>query len=248
MRIAALYDIHANASALEAALSDARASRAELVVIGGDVVPGPLPRESLDLIASLDLPVRCIRGNGESAVLAHVAGEALPHLPPNVRDSIAWTAAQLRPTDRELIASWPPTLRLALPLLGDVLFCHATPRSDTEIFTRLTPDRSLLPIFDAAAASLVVCGHTHMQFDRTLGATRVVNAGSVGMPFGAPGAWWLLLDETVEFRHTPFDLDAAAARIRASAYPRAGDFADRHVLHPPSDEEMLALLERGSVR
>lgn len=248
MRIAALYDIHGNAPALEATLRDVREASADLIVIGGDVLPGPLPLETLDLIASLDLPVRCIRGNGESAVLAHLAGRELPHLPASVRDIIAWTAAQLRPGDRTLIASWPATHRLTLPARGDVLFCHATPRSDTEIFTRLTPVAPLVSIFEGAAARLVVCGHTHMPFDRTIGATRVVNAGSVGMPFGASGAWWILLAETVEYRHTPFDLEAAASRIRTSAYPQAGEFADRHVLHPPSEEEMLALLERGSVR
>jgi predicted phosphodiesterase len=64
--------------------------------------------------------------------------------------------------------------------LGEVLFCHATPRDENESFTRLTPESGLLPIFEGLNASVVVCGHTHMQFDRMIGSTRVVNAGSVG--------------------------------------------------------------------
>jgi diadenosine tetraphosphatase ApaH/serine/threonine PP2A family protein phosphatase len=86
---------------------------------------------------------------------------------------------------------------------------------------------------------VVVCGHTHMQFDRMIGTTRVVNAGSVGMPFGEPGAYWLLLGPDVELRHTSYDLKRAAERIRQTDYPQAEDFAARYVLQPPSEGEML---------
>lgn len=87
---------------------------------------------------------------------------------------------------------------------------------------------------------MVVCGHTHMQFDRTIGRTRrVVNAGSVGMPFEEPGAYWLLLGPDVQLRHTPYDLASAATRIRDTAYPQAEEFAARNVLQPPSEEATL---------
>ena len=123
--------------------------------------------------------------------------------------------------------------------MGEVLFCHATPRSDTEIFTRLTPEDHLLPVFAHLSTSLVVCGHTHMQFDRTVGDLRVVNAGSVGMPFGEPGAHWLLVGSGVEFRRTSYDLESAARRVRSTRYPEAAQFADRSILRPPSEAEML---------
>ena len=74
------------------------------------------------------------------------------------------------------MAGWPRTLRLEIDRLGEVLFCHATPRSETEIFTRRTPEAALLTRFDGLGVSVVVCGHTHMQFDRSVGGTRVVNA------------------------------------------------------------------------
>jgi diadenosine tetraphosphatase ApaH/serine/threonine PP2A family protein phosphatase len=131
------------------------------------------------------------------------------------------------------------TLRLEIPGLGEVLFCHATPRNENECFTRLTPEDRLVPIFEGVNAPVVVCGHTHMQFDRLIGRTRVVNAGSVGMPFGEPGADWLLLGPGVQLRHTPYDLTKAAARIRATDNPQAEDFATRYVLQPPSEREML---------
>jgi hypothetical protein len=59
------------------------------------------------------------------------------------------------------------------------------------------------------------------------------------MPFGPPGADWLLLGPGVEFRHTSYDLDAAAERIRATAYPQAREFADTFVLNPPTEAAML---------
>jgi diadenosine tetraphosphatase ApaH/serine/threonine PP2A family protein phosphatase len=128
--------------------------------------------------------------------------------------------------------------------LGEVLFCHATPRNDTEIFTRLTPEDRLLPIFGNLDASVAVCGHTHMQFDRMIGNIRVVNAGSVGMPFGEPGAYWLLLGPDVQLRHTPYDLAKAAEHIRDTQYPQAHDFAARNVLQPPSAGETLEAFTR----
>ena len=87
-----------------------------------------------------------------------------------------------------------------------------------------------------------------MQFDRTIGQTQVMNAGSVGMPFGQPGADWLLLESTAQLRHTGYDLKAAAARIRATAYPQAEEFVAGHVIRPPSEAEMLerfAAMELG---
>jgi diadenosine tetraphosphatase ApaH/serine/threonine PP2A family protein phosphatase len=131
-----------------------------------------------------------------------------------------------------------------------VLFCHATPRNDTEIFTRQTTEEKLRPIFDAAGAPLVICGHTHMQFDRTIGDVRVVNAGSVGMPFGATGAYWLLLGPTardLDLRRTQYDLAAAAGRIRATAYPQADEFATRNVLDPPSEAAILDAFSRAEL-
>jgi diadenosine tetraphosphatase ApaH/serine/threonine PP2A family protein phosphatase len=139
-------------------------------------------------------------------------------------------------------------LRVEIPALGDVLFCHATPQNDTDVFTRLTPEDRLLPIFESLDVSVVVCGHTHMQFDRTVGKIRVVNAGSVGMPFGEPGADWLLLGGDVELRHTDYDLLKAAERIRQTNYPTAVDFAEDNVLRPPSEEKTLKLFSSAELK
>ena len=239
MRVAAIYDIHGNLPALEAVLQDIRQAEVDRVVVGGDVVPGPMPRQAIARLLDLDIPVQFIRGNGEVDVLAEMAGMEVGRVSKQFREVVRWSALQLRPEHQQVLASWPPTCRLEIRGLGEVLFCHATPRSDTEVFTRLTSEDRLLPVFDGLDVPVVVCGHTHMQFDRMIGKIRVVNAGSVGMPYGEAGAFWLLLGPDVHLRHTPYDLAKAASRIRETNYPQAEEFAAGNILQTPLEEEML---------
>jgi diadenosine tetraphosphatase ApaH/serine/threonine PP2A family protein phosphatase len=168
--------------------------------------------------------------------------------PESIIEIYRWTAAQLQPEFEPVLARWPKTLQLEIDGLGQVLFCHSTPRSETEGFTRLTSEDRLLPIFDGLNARVVVCGHTHMQFDRMVGRTRVVNAGSVGMPFGEPGAYWLLLGPDIQLRHTSYDLAKAAERICTTSYPQAKEFAARNVLQPPSEKEMLEAFNKAELK
>ena len=258
MRVAALYDIHGNLPALEAVLDVIHQAAVDAVVVGGDVVPGPMPRESLRLLLELDRAVHFIHGNGELAMLAQMTaptedavtywGTTSGARPPEpVREVYRWTARQLRPDYESELASWPRILRLDVDGLGGVLFCHGTPRSETEIFTRLTPEERLVPLFDGLQVSLAICGHTHMQFDRQIGRTRVVNAGSVGMPFGTTGACWVVLGPGVQLQQTSYDLAQAAERIRATSYPQAEEFAVRNVLSAPSETEMLEAFRRAEL-
>lgn len=68
------------------------------------------------------------------------------------------------------------------------------------------------------------------------------------MPFGEPGADWLLLGPGVQLRHTAYDLTKAAERIRATNYPQAHDFAAHYILQPPSEAEMLERYGRVELR
>jgi predicted phosphodiesterase len=172
MRVAALYDIHGNFFALQAALREVRAAHVDLVVIGGDVLPGPMPRETLDCLLALEVPVRFIHGNGDRLVVTHLAGGDIGEVPESFRDMIHWTARQLSAEQRRIIERWPATHQCDMPELGTILFCHATPRNDTEIFTALTAEERLISVFADVKASVVVCGHTHIQFDRTVAGRR----------------------------------------------------------------------------
>jgi diadenosine tetraphosphatase ApaH/serine/threonine PP2A family protein phosphatase len=223
MRTAALYDIHGNLPALEAALNDARIHEADRIVVGGDVLPGPMPAQCLDLLLAVELPVTFIVGNGEVAVIAERDGRDSGLGP--YRPMLQWVAAQLTDVHVRAIASWPKTARL-----DDVLFCHATPRDENEFVNAATADATIVSIFEAAGAPVVVCGHTHVQYDRRAGRVRIVNAGSVGMPFDGGGTCWLLIDGEPRLMRTAYDVQTAARTIAATAYPGAADFAENYVI------------------
>jgi putative phosphoesterase len=241
MRIAVLSDIHGNLPAFEAVLPEVRRERVDQIVIGGDVLVGPMSREVLTELVNLDIPVRFLYGNCEVAVMQAMADKLPSTIPEQYREWIRWTAEQVRSDYETMLASWPKTITLDVPGVGDVLFCHGTPRDENEIITQVTPEDRVMSVLEGVAARIVVCGHTHMQYDRMIGRTRVVNAGSVGMPFGEPGADWLLLGPDVQLRHTDYDVREAAARVRATAYPGAEEFASKYVLNPPTAAEMLEL-------
>jgi putative phosphoesterase len=244
MRIAAIYDIHGNLPALEAVLDDIERESVDQLVVGGDVVLGPMPRETLGRLLDLDLPTQFISGNCEREVVATLNGAPSSGLPQAVRETMSWVAEEVGPAVGNILASWPETVRVRMPELGDVLFCHATPRNDYEIITQLTSDDRLSSVLQGVDAPLIVCGHTHMQFDRTVGKTRIVNAGSVGMPFGEPGAYWLLLEADVQLRRTDFDRIDAAEQVRLTKYPQAEEFA-KNVIRPPTAEAMLEVFARA---
>jgi putative phosphoesterase len=245
MRVAALYDIHANLPALEAVLAEVQQAAVDQIVIGGDVLPGPMPVQSMERLRALRTSAHYIMGNGDREVLAARRGAESQKLPDWALEGIRWNARSLSAEHERWILSWPKTTSLEIPGLGRTLFCHATPREDNEIFTRLTDEARLLPLFANVDADVVVCGHTHMQFDRRIGNTRVVNAGSVGMPFGQPGAEWLLLGSGIELRHTDYDLADAAQRIAATGFPQVPEF---DMLKPPPPEKMLELYGRAELK
>ena len=251
MHVAAIYDVHANLPALEAVIEEIRQAKVEQIIVGGDVVPGPMCRETIAYLLDLDIPALFIQGNGDREVAAQINGietDWFRTTPERWREPVRSSAQQLDAEHSRLLASWPKALSLEIPRLGEVVFCHATPRNDTEMFTRQTPEAALLPVFAGVDAPVVVCGHTHMQFDRVIGKTRAVNAGSVGMPFGKPGAYWLLLGPEVQLRRTRYDLAKAAERIRCSQYPQAEEFAARNILQPPSEAASLETFARVEIK
>ena len=247
MKIAALYDIHGNLPALNALLEELKEVQPDVIVVGGDIVSGPMPGQALERLSLLGDQARFIRGNGDREVVMAFDGEPLrADMSENGRRRTRWVAEQLTSSQRDFLAQLPEQITLHVEGLGNVLFCHATPRSDEEIFTSITSQERLAAIFTGIEQPIVVCGHTHMQFERGVGGVRILNAGSVGMPFAdEPGAYWLLLSpEGCEFRRTTYDGEAAAEVIRASGDPQAQKFAEENVLQVPTATEATDMLER----
>src|SRR3990172_2124782 len=114
MRVAAIYDIHGNLPALEAVLQAIRQVEVDHLVVGGDVVPGPMPRETLACLLDLDMPVQFIHGNGERELLAQMAGVETGAVPEQFRAGVRWVAQQLQPEYQQVLANWPETLRVAI--------------------------------------------------------------------------------------------------------------------------------------
>ena len=240
MRIAALYDIHGNLPALEAVLAEIQKDRPDLIVVGGDVAAGPMPAETIARLQALDMPARFVLGNADREMVAAYDGRPALDLPPHVAEITAWAARQISREQRDFLARFEYPVIVPVDGVGDVLFCHGTPRSVDEVVTCATPDAIMREVFAGVSQPLVVCGHTHMQFDRQPNGVRVVNAGSVGMPYGLPGAYWLQIGPIVTLRRTDYDLQAAAARVRATDCPGAAEFAAENILNPPTAGEALA--------
>jgi putative phosphoesterase len=233
MRVAVLSDIHGNLPALEAVLDEVDRVGVERIVLTGDIALGPLPAETLDRLASLGERAVWVHGNCErEMVTAFDAGDA------------TGPAGLIERRHRELLDGLPLTVTLEVDGLGPTLFCHATPRRDDEFVLVDSP----MPVWQAALAEVtervVVCGHTHMPFDRLVDGTRVVNPGSVGMAYGPPGAYWALLGPNVELRRTAYDVEAAAERIRAGRHPTAAEWAREYVVAPHGDAEALEAFGR----
>jgi predicted phosphodiesterase len=219
---------------LEAVLADVGDAQ---LVFGGDMAAGPMPAETLDLI--MDLDALAIRGNADRALLETPEAGGLAD---------EWVQAQLTDRHREFIAALPETVEIAVEDVGLVLFCHGSPRSDEEMILRTTPEEWLREMLEGVEADIVVCGHTHMQFDRRADGHRVVNAGSVGLPYGASGAHWLALGPEVEHCRTTYDANAFADRVKAFDWPMGAEFAEENIRSVPSEQEALEFFEQIAER
>jgi putative phosphoesterase len=248
-RVAAIYDVHGNLPALEAVLADLENVNPDLVVVGGDVVAGPMPTEVLDRLAQLGKSVFFVRGNADREVVAAYDdgryADAMNASDPAER-AAAYAASKIDHAHRDLLGSFAERLIAEVEGVGQVLFCHGSPRSDEEIVTTVTSEGRLREILAGVDQDLVVCGHTHAQFDRHIGDKRVINAGSVGMPYQGKrvGAFWLLVRaDGISLRRSDYDLDRAVRRIRASGYPEAEKMA-QILLEPPDPEWVANFFER----
>lgn len=238
--VAVVSDIHGVLPALDAVLAEPDVRSADRIVATGDIAAGPQPVEVLDRLASLGDRVVLVRGNCERELvdLARDKGRQAPDFPIS-----RYAADRLAPEHVELLDGLPHPVTLDVDGFGPVLFCHGTPRDDDEVVLVDTRLAKWAEVFADVPddVSTVVCGHTHMPFVRLVDRRLVVNAGSVGMPYGNLGADWVLLDRgAVTVRRTLFDVEAARAAIRETCdYPEIDEWTDEYLHVRNSDVDAL---------
>jgi predicted phosphodiesterase len=225
VRVAALYDVHGNLPALEAVLADVEPEGVDTIVFGGDIASGPFPRQTVDLVRSLDAV--CILGNAD--VLSSPSRNA------EWDAARRWVEAQLNDGAIEWLAGLPFSWSA-----DDTLYVHANPVDVENIVTQWTPEERVAGYLEGVAEHRVVSGHVHMHFQRRIGDVTWVCAGSVGMPYAdGPGAYWTILEaDGGRFMRTEYDLERAAAAIRDSGYPLGEALAAENVLVVPSVEDV----------
>jgi predicted phosphodiesterase len=242
--VAVAADVHGNAIALAALAEELVAARPDLLVFLGDMTWGPLPEETWSIVRELgeSLGVRTlfVRGNAERALCELRRRRDPPAASPRER----WMLAQHADATLDVFEDFVEHLVVDVDGLGQVRFCHGSPRSDEELITPATPERRMRELMADVPEQILVSAHTHIQFDRVVnGVVRSVNPGSVGMPYeGKPGAFWALLGPGVSLRRTEYDLDLAVARYRATSDPLAEAMVAT-LLEPPAPPEVIAHAE-----
>ena len=237
MRVAALADVHGNAVALEAVLAELEREQPDLIVSCGDLTWGPLPLATVELLEPWRERLLCVRGNSERELVERRLLDS---------EIARW---EHEPHDRAELSDYlrrtQPAVVVEVDGLGSTLFCHGSPRSDEECVTVSTPEERVAEFTADVEAACVVTAHTHMQYDRRVGGTRLLNPGSVGLPYEPePGSsYWAMLGPDVELRRTPYDLDGAVERLRAGGMPRF-ERIEELMRTPPPHAEVIEHAER----
>jgi predicted phosphodiesterase len=237
VRVAALADVHGNAVALEAVLAELERDQPDLIVSCGDLTWGPLPLETVELLEPWRERLLCVRGNSERELIERELLDS---------EIAVWEHEQHEHGELSgYLERTQPTVSVEVDGLGATLFCHGSPRSDEECVTVATPAARVAEFTAGVQAACVITAHTHMQYDRAVGATRLLNPGSVGLPYEPePGhAYWALLGPDVELRRTPYDLDAAVERLRAGGMPRF-ERIEELMRTPPPHADVIEHAER----
>ncbi len=232
-RLAALSDIHGNATALEAVLKDIAKTKPDAVLVAGDlVVNGPEPALVVDVLRSLPISTTLIvQGNTDIAAADFDYAAAYPWatdgVPDALQDGAEWAHDQLGAERLDWLRTLPAERRWRAEDDTLVLVCHASPGSQTAGLDQGLDPNVTIERVARTDARVIVCGHTHLPEIRDLGWKVIVNDGSAGYIFdGDPTASWALIDledgdVRAEIRRTEFDALSVANAI--SARGLAGD-------------------------
>jgi predicted phosphodiesterase len=212
-------------------LAEVVREQVDLIVFCGDLTWGPLPSETLALVAALDVPARFVRGNADRMVGVEPEGRG------------PWMAEHHDAEQTAFVNGFESHVVVDVDGLGPTRFVHGSPRSDEECVTPETPAERVAEFMADVPERAVVTAHVHVSYNRVVDGVRLVGPGSVGRPYeGEPGARWALLGPDVELRRTEYDVESTAALYRASGIPEAEQDVEM-LLHPPTRAEVIAHAE-----
>ncbi len=229
MRYGIIADIHGNLEGLQVVLADIKEQKCTHVVCLGDVVGyGANPKECLDIIRGMNIPV--VKGNHDEYIGSSEDPEGFNDA---AAEAVSWSRNQLTEDDRR----WLRELKY-FRLVANFSIVHATldaPQRWGYVFEKLEAAAS----FTYQNTQVCFFGHTHVpvafirdtgvrggtysKFRVESGKKYFVNVGSVGQPRdGDPRAAYVIYDlpqQTIELRRLDYDIPTAQAKIRAARLP-----------------------------
>ncbi|HEU4409015.1 MAG TPA: metallophosphoesterase family protein [Polyangiaceae bacterium] len=199
MRFLCISDLHGHADALRAVLRAAEARGYARLLVAGDLCfPGPDPLGTWKLLMAAG--ATCVQGIGDRA-LATLDVAKLQARNDHERERLR-RLCEARTELGELIvarlAKLPTSVRIPLPSGDELLVVHGSPADPTEGMDETMSDAELLALIRDDPADVVVCGSTHVPFDRWVQGVRVVNVGSVGEAPGGRHAHATFIEASAE--------------------------------------------------
>jgi putative phosphoesterase len=228
--IAIFADIHGNSVALRAVLADIANQRniGQLICLGDLAVYGPDPASVLSILRQYDILYVC--GNTDRYLVQNLYPENTTgqDWQTKLLASFPWTASKLGEADMQFLARLPAQFRLPLDENHTIMAVHGSPASDEDNLLADTPEAEIVGLFGDAAYDLLLCAHTHIPLDRTIAGRRVLNPGSVGIPFdGDPQASYALVHPQpaggyhIEIRRINYDIEKVVGRLVEADHPAA---------------------------
>lgn len=236
-RVALFADVHGNAEALDAVLKQADVAGCDAMCFLGCLTWGPEPMRVLDLANDSGRPSFFLRGNGERAVL-ELANGGRPSMDPVLE---RWMVRAHGEEGLRRIRNFPKALTMSISGASDVRLCHGSPRSDVELLSPRATDERVEQACDGAPERTIVHGHTHLQYQRTVGGRLIAGCGSVGLPYTdePPAALWSMVDaDGVHAMSTDYDIDAAERAVERAGYPSAERFLTT-LRQPPRPADVM---------
>ncbi|CRK81270.1 metallophosphoesterase family protein [Neobacillus massiliamazoniensis] len=227
MKIAFISDIHGNAVALDAVLTDIKKKEIDQVFVLGDICyRGPEPKRSIDLVRSLNTKV--IKGNADEWVVRGVLEGEVPQKALELMNrERQWTVDQLEPTDIDYLESLPTQLQVNVDGIEIVSF-HATPDSLFDVVLPNAEDEKIESrLMKPADANIYVYAHIHKPYIRYINGKVIMNIGSVGLPFDGltKASYGLIEIENGNYRtsieRVSFDLEKVIHAYQKVNYPNA---------------------------